>query len=65
MALYKVTATYTEMSTDEFIVDAATPEDAKAIVAGDVDADASIESVKNVWVGDRFYIDDSEVEPIT
>ena len=61
MAEFKVTATYSEMATDEFIVKADSAADAKEVIAGD-DSKGEIIDVKNVWVGERTYFDDVDVE---
>ena len=60
---YKITATYMEQATDEFYVEADTPEAALNVAAGD-DSQGEIIDVKNVWVGDRTYIDPPEVEEV-
>lgn len=61
---FKVTGTYTEMATDEFLVEADSAADAKEVIAGD-DSKGEVLDVKNVWVGDRAYFDDVEVETVT
>jgi hypothetical protein len=63
MSTYKIVVSYSEMATDEFLVEADSADDAKEAVMG-VPGKGDIEYVKNVWVGEREYDSDWEVEEL-
>jgi hypothetical protein len=61
---YKIRTSYVEQGDDEYLVEAASVDDALNIVAGDDSADAEIIDVKNVWVGERTQVDPPTVEEV-